>query len=82
MSRPAETGPDALTQREQEILRLVARGLSSREIAGALFISEGTVKNYISAVYAEIGFTGRSKALIYAIGHKYVIRPSPSVTFS
>jgi len=69
---PTPEGPDALTQREKEILQLVAQGLSNREIAGTLFISEGTVKNYISSIYAKIGVTERSKAIIYAINHKYV----------
>src|SRR5579859_1518479 len=46
---------DTLSQREREVLRLVAKGLSNTEIAKQLFLSEGTVRNYVSALFAKLG---------------------------
>ncbi|BAU26255.1 LuxR family two component transcriptional regulator [Aneurinibacillus soli] len=51
--------------REKEIARLMLKGFSNRQIAKALFISEGTVKNYISIIYSKIGTNERTKAIMY-----------------
>jgi DNA-binding NarL/FixJ family response regulator len=56
-----------LSDREREILRLLATGLSNTEIAQTLFLSEGTVKNYVSALFAKLGVTDRTQAAILAI---------------
>lgn len=61
---------DKLTERERDVLRLVAKGLNNKEIANELFISIGTVKNYISSIYEKIGVKERSKAIMYAIDNK------------
>jgi predicted ATPase/DNA-binding CsgD family transcriptional regulator len=57
---------DALTERELEILGLVADGLSNREIASQLFLALGTVKWYISEVYSKLGVTSRTQAVARA----------------
>lgn len=51
--------------REKEIALLMLKGFSNRQIAKALFISEGTVKNYISIIYSKIGTNERTKAIMY-----------------
>lgn len=58
---------DTLTQREQEILVLLAEGLSNQQIAGKLFISEKTVKKHLNSVFAKLDVANRSQAAVYAI---------------
>ena len=53
-----------LTGREREIAVLMTDGLNNREIANALFMSEGTVRNYISVIYSKIGINERAKAAV------------------
>ncbi len=60
---------DPLTQREEDVLRLVARGRSNKEIADQLALSEGTVKNYISRIYAKLGARDRTQAALWAVEH-------------
>jgi len=55
-----------LTGRELEVLRLMARGWSNREIARELFISEGTVKNHVTNIYARLGVHSRAEAVAWA----------------
>lgn len=55
-----------LSSREIEVLRLIAKGATNREIAAALFISEGTVKNHISSILNRLGLRDRTQAAIYA----------------
>jgi len=66
------TGIDELTEREIAVLKLVGKGLSNLEIAKKLYISEGTVKNYISSLYSKIDISERSKLIMYALENKYV----------
>lgn len=54
-----------LTEREMEIAGLVARGLSNKDIAARLFMSEGTVKNYISSILAKTGLGHRTQLAVY-----------------
>ncbi len=61
----AAKGPD-LTEREVEVLRLIAQGATNREIAERLVISEGTVKNHISHILGRLGLRDRTQAAIYA----------------
>lgn len=55
---------EPLAEREIEILRLVAQGLSNREIAQQLFLAEGTVKNYVTAILQKIGVRDRTQAAL------------------
>ncbi len=59
--------PDPLTEREVEVLRLVAGGYSNREIAGALDLAEGTVKNHLSSVLGKLGVRDRTRAVLKAV---------------
>ena len=64
--------PD-LTEREQEVLRLVAEGCSNREISAALFLAEGTVKNHVSSILAKLGARDRTRAVLRAL-HEGILR--------
>ncbi len=59
--------PEPLTPRETQILRLLAGGFTNREIAEALFLAEGTVKNHISTVLAKLGVRDRTRAVLRAL---------------
>ncbi len=59
--------PDPLTERETEILRLMAGGYSNREIAGAFDLAEGTVKNHISSILSKLGVRDRTRAVLKAV---------------
>ncbi len=59
--------PGELSQRETEVLNLVARGMSNRLIARSLFISEKTVKNHLYSIFRKIGVTDRTKAALFAV---------------
>jgi HD-GYP domain-containing protein (c-di-GMP phosphodiesterase class II) len=61
--------PAGLTAREVEVLRLVARGLSYRQIAERLVISRKTASNHVERVYAKIGVTNRAMASLFAVRH-------------
>ena len=63
---------DGLTEREINVLKLVGKGFSNLEIAKRLYITEGTVKNYISNLYSKTDINERSKLIIYAQENKYV----------
>lgn len=58
---------EPLTERELEILRLMASGIGNRGIAAALALSEGTVKNHVSSVFSKLSVTDRTKAVLRAI---------------
>jgi len=62
-------GPAGLTLREVEVLRLVARGLSNKEVAERLFISPKTVANHVEHIYAKIDATNRAAASLFAMQH-------------
>lgn len=61
----APTGPP-LTAREQQILDLIAEGLTNRQIGDRLFLAEKTVKNYVSGLLAKLGMQSRTQAAVYA----------------
>lgn len=55
-----------LTEREEQILKLIANGLSNREISNSLAISESTVENHIHHIYTKLGISNRAQAVAYA----------------
>jgi DNA-binding NarL/FixJ family response regulator len=58
---------DSLTEREKEVLDLIAKGLNNREIGERLFISEKTVKTHVSKILGKLGLADRTQAAIYAL---------------
>jgi DNA-binding NarL/FixJ family response regulator len=68
-SRPGSShlAPPPLTERELEVIRALAQGMSDRQIAGALGISEKTVRNHTSNIYRKLHIFDRTQAVIYAI---------------
>lgn len=58
-----------LSERELEILKLIARGMNNRVIAETLFLSEGTVRNYVSSILAKLEVEDRTQAAIIALRH-------------
>ena len=72
LPRPASAGatpPGGLTPREREVIALLARGHSNREIARALVISAKTAENHVSNILSKLGFTSRAQVVAYAIEH-------------
>ena len=67
MLAPAAT--DGLTQREVEVLRLLAAGLSNREIGVQLYISANTAANHVRSILTKTGTTNRTQAARYATNH-------------
>jgi DNA-binding NarL/FixJ family response regulator len=58
-----------LTNRELDVLRLIAHGQSNKEIAASLYLTEGTVKGYVSAILAKLNVADRTQAALYAVKH-------------
>ena len=64
----AEKGPeDLLTEREMDVLRCLARGMSNKEIGADLFISEKTVKTHVGSILDKLGLADRTQAALYAV---------------
>jgi DNA-binding NarL/FixJ family response regulator len=61
-----------LTERELEVLRLIATGATNREIADRLVVSEGTVKNHVSSILSRLGLRDRTQAALYAHQHNLI----------
>jgi DNA-binding NarL/FixJ family response regulator len=66
---PATQITSKLTDREIEVLRLIGNGLNNSDIAGRLHLSEGTVRNHVSAILLKLGVSDRTQAAILAIRH-------------
>ncbi|MFF3841625.1 response regulator [Streptomyces sp. NPDC001930] len=77
---PVAPEADGLTERETEVLVLVADGLSNQEIAGRLRISTATVKSHINNLFAKTGVRDRAQAVRYAYQHGLVRAPGRRVT--
>ena len=76
MSQPDRESPHVptlrLTERELEVLRLVAQGLNNKDIAKRLFISENTVKNHVRNLLEKLQLHSRMEAVLYAVREKLV----------
>jgi DNA-binding NarL/FixJ family response regulator len=67
VNRPEPAGPtETLTERETEVLRLLAEGKANKEIAHRLQLSEGTIKTHVSIILAKLGLQSRTQAALYA----------------
>lgn len=68
-SQPASLLTKKLTDREADVLHLLAKGMTNAEIAAALSLSEGTVRNHVSAILDKLGVSDRTQAAVVAIRH-------------
>jgi len=68
-TQPASILKDKLTERELDVLRLLAKGMTNTDIAGTLHLSEGTVRNHVSAILEKLGVSDRTQAAVIAIQH-------------
>ncbi len=66
------TPADSLTERELEVLRLMSGGYSNREIANALRVAEGTIKNHVSNILSKLGVRDRTRAVLKAVEAGYI----------
>lgn len=62
---------DELTPRERDVLQLIVRGQSNKEIADSLRVTEGTVKGHVSAILSKLGVADRTQAALYAVKHGF-----------
>src|SRR5918995_849333 len=63
----APASPEALTDRETEVLKLIARGKANKEVAAALFIDETTVKSHVPSILSKMNVRSRAQAVLYAV---------------
>lgn len=70
--RPPENQVEQLTEREMDVLRLIAKGKSNKEIADTLIISEKTVKTHVSNILSKLHLADRTQAAIYALRQRLV----------
>ena len=75
-TEPRQGGGERLTPREQEVLSLLALGLSNAAIARQLVVTKRTVQNHVSNIYGKLGVTSRTEAALVAIGRGWVEVPS------
>ena len=72
MERLTQVPGSELTEREREVLALVARGYTNKQIADTLFVSEKTARNHVSHILDKLGLSRRSEAAAFAVEHKLV----------
>ena len=72
MERLTQLPGSELTEREREVLTLVARGYTNKQIADTLFVSEKTARNHVSHILDKLGLSRRSEAAAFAVEHKLV----------
>jgi NarL family two-component system response regulator LiaR len=63
----APESPEVLTERETEVLKLLARGRTNKQIASALLIEEKTVKTYVSSILTKLGVSSRTQAALHGV---------------
>jgi NarL family two-component system response regulator LiaR len=68
-TQPKSILTDKLTEREMDVLRLIAKGINNSEIAVQLHLSEGTVRNHVSAILEKLNVSDRTQAAVIAIQH-------------
>lgn len=66
---PHETRKESLTEREHQVISLIAEGLKNKQIAQRLFISETTVTHHLSSIFSKLAVSDRLELVIYAFGH-------------
>jgi DNA-binding NarL/FixJ family response regulator len=69
-TKHAEPQVEPLTEREREVMALLARGMANKEIATELFITERTARTYVSNILGKLGLASRTQAALYAVEHK------------
>ncbi len=71
LARPSadQATAEALTDRERDVLRLLGQGMSNKEIATALFITERTARTYVSNILGKLDLASRTQAALYAVAH-------------
>jgi NarL family two-component system response regulator LiaR len=79
VDRPDDDSLADLSERELDVLRLIARGMSNQEIAEALVIAEGTVKSHVSNILSKLQLAHRTQAALYALKRKLVPLDDPHV---
>src|SRR5439155_14019502 len=67
---PVEGGPARLTRREWEIVALVARGMTNREIAAQLVIGQRTAESHVENIFGKLGFTSRAQVTAWYVTHR------------
>ena len=72
MERLSQIPGSELTEREREVLTLIARGYTNKQIANTLFVSEKTARNHVSHILDKLGLSRRSEAAAFAVEHKLV----------
>jgi two-component system, NarL family, response regulator DevR len=72
MERLTQMPGSELTEREREVLALVARGYTNKQIADTLYVSEKTARNHVSHILEKLGLSRRSEAAVFAVEHKLV----------
>lgn len=80
MEHPDDDMLDDLTERELDVLRLVAQGKSNKEIAETLVIAEGTVKSHVSNILSKLHLAHRTQAALYALKRRLVPIDDPQIT--
>lgn len=77
MQRLSAPPGSELTEREREVLALVARGYTNKQIAETLYVSEKTARNHVSHILEKLGLARRSEAAAYAVEHRLVPPKTP-----
>lgn len=74
---PADDSSGDLSERELDVLRLIARGMSNKQIADELVIAEGTVKSHVSNILSKLHLAHRTQAALYALRRRLVPLDGP-----
>ena len=77
-AEPQDNGVEHLSAQERRILELIAEGMTNRQIADTLYMSEKTVKNYVSNLLAKLGMHRRTEAAVFAVKRRQGGSPGPA----